>query len=169
MSPDILRKSKARIIELDLKNEEEVRNAYGRVLERASRSNSRARITGVLVQEMIKSGIECMIGARRDRIFGPVISVGLGGIYFEFLDDYSSMLAPVSGKMAEEMIESLRGAPLLKGLWGKSGLCISGLANMVSGISRIIACDSLIEEINVNPVIVREKDVVIVDAFIVRR
>jgi acyl-CoA synthetase (NDP forming) len=169
MSPDILRKSEARIIELDLKNEEEVRNAYGRVLERASKSNSRARITGVLVQEMIKSGIECMIGARRDRIFGPVISVGLGGIYVEFLDDYSSMLAPVSGKMAEEMIESLRGAPLLKGLWGKSGLCISGLANMVSDISRIIACDSFIEEINVNPVIVREKDAVIVDAFIVRR
>ncbi len=169
MSPDILRKSEARVIALNLNNEEEVRNAYGRTLERASKSNPGARITGVLVQEMLQEGIECMIGARRDPVFGPVISVGLGGIYVEFLNDYSTMLAPVSVDKASDMINELEGSPLLRGLWGRKGFDTKALAHMVSRISNIIYSHDYILEININPVFVRETDAIVVDAFIVRR
>ena len=169
MSPDILRKTQARVIALNLKDAEEVRNAYGRTLERAARSNPDARISGVLIQEMLNQGIECMICARRHPVFGPVVSVGLGGIYVEFLNDRSTRLAPLSRSSAREMIEQLNGYPLLKGVWGTPGYSVDSLAQMVSMISEIITLEEQIQEINIDPVFVMPSHSVVVDAFIIRR
>ena len=87
ISPQILHKTEAGVVALRLSDEEEVRNAYGRLLERARRFDKDAQIKGVLVQEMVEGGLECMIGAKKDPVFGPIIAVGLGGIYVEVLGD----------------------------------------------------------------------------------
>lgn len=169
MSPDILRKTQARVIALNLKDSEEVRNAYGRTLERAAKSNPEARISGVVVQEMLNQGLECMICARRHPVFGPVVSVGLGGIYVEFLNDRSTKLAPVSMNSAMDMIRILNGYPLIKGVWGSQSYHVESLASMVSLVSNIIHVEEDIQEINIDPVFVRITDSVVVDAFIIRR
>ncbi|NLB83145.1 MAG: hypothetical protein GX791_02745, partial [Synergistaceae bacterium] len=87
MSPSILHKSEARVIALNLQDEEEVRNAYGRTLEKARLADSKARIQGVLIQEMIRGGTEWRIELRRDRRFGPVVEMGIAGVYREILPD----------------------------------------------------------------------------------
>lgn len=168
MSPNIIQKSQARIIALDLKDHEEVRNAYGRTIQRAIAENPEAEIIGVLIQEMLETGIECMISASRDPVFGPVISVGLGGIYVEFLYDRSTRIAPVDIDTALEMITELKGFPILKGLWGQSGYDIGSLARVVSQVSRILFVEEGLKRISINPVFVRENDAVVVDAFIIR-
>ena len=168
MSPNIVQKSQARIIALDLRDSEEVRNAYGRTLQRAIVANPDAEIIGVLVQEMLESGIECMISARRDPVFGPVVSVGLGGIYVEFLDDRSTRIAPVEVDTAIEMIKELKGYPILKGLWEQPGYDVDSLAKIVSQVSAIICVEKGLHEIIINPVFAREKEAVIVDAFMIR-
>lgn len=168
MSPNIIQKSQARIIALDLKDHEEVRNAYGRTIQRAIAEDPEAEIIGVLIQEMLETGIECMISASRDPVFGPVISVGLGGIYVEFLYDRSTRIAPVDIDIAREMITELKGFPILKGLWGQSGYDIGSLARVVSQVSRILFVEEGLKRISINPVFVRENDAVVVDAFIIR-
>lgn len=168
MSPNIVQKSQARIIALDLRDSEEVRNAYGRTLQRAIVANPEAEIIGVLVQEMLETGIECMISARRDPVFGPVVSVGLGGIYVEFLDDRSTRIAPVEVDTALEMIRELKGYPILKGLWGQPGYDVDSLAKIVSQVSAIIFVEQGLHEVIINPVFAREKEAVIVDAFMIR-
>ncbi len=168
MSPNIVQKSQARIIALDLRDSEEVRNAYGRTLQRAIVANPDAEIIGVLVQEMLETGIECMISARRDPVFGPVVSVGLGGIYVEFLDDRSTRIAPVEVDAAIEMIKELKGYPILKGLWGQPGYDVDSLAKIVSQVSAIICVEHDLQEVIINPVFAREKEAVIVDAFMIR-
>lgn len=168
MSPNIIQKSQARIIALDLKDHEEVRNAYGRTIQRAIAEDPEAEIIGVLIQEMLETGIECMISVSRDPVFGPVISVGLGGIYVEFLHDRSTRIAPVDIDTAREMITELKGFPILKGLWGQPGYDISSLARVVSQVSRILFVEEGLNRISINPVFVRENDAVVVDAFIIR-
>jgi acyl-CoA synthetase (NDP forming) len=168
MSPNIIQKSQARIIALDLKDQEEVRNAYGRTIQRAIAEDPEAEIIGVLIQEMLETGIECMINVSRDPVFGPVISVGLGGIYVEFLHDRSTRIAPVDIDTAREMITELKGFPILKGLWGQAGYDISSLARVVSQVSRILFVEEGLDRISINPVFVRENDAVVVDAFIIR-
>jgi len=169
MSPNIVCKSQARIIALDLKNSEEVRNAYGRTLQRAVAANPDAEIIGVLVQEMLETGIECMIDVWRDPVFGPVVSVGLGGIYVEFLDDRSTRIAPVDTETATEMIKELKGVPILHGIWDQPGYSIDSLAEIVAKVSEILCVEDELYSISINPVFVREKDAVIVDAFMIRR
>lgn len=169
MSPNIVRKSQARIIALDLKSSEEVRNAYGRTLQRAVAANPEADIIGVLVQEMLETGIECMINAWRDPVFGPVVSVGLSGIYVEFLHDRSTRIAPVDATTAIDMIKELKGAPILYGIWGRPDYSVDSLAAMVARVSEILYVESKLQSISIDPVFIRENDAVIVDAFMIRR
>ena len=94
VSPDIIHKTEAGAVALRLKDEEELRNAFGRLLERSLKAMPGARVRGMLVQEMVTGGVECMIGVKRDPVFGPFVAVGLGGIYVEILKDLSLRHAP---------------------------------------------------------------------------
>ena len=98
----------------------------------------------------------------------PVVSVGLGGIYVEFLDDRSTRIAPVEVDTALEMIRELKGYPILKGLWGQPGYDVDSLAKIVSQVSAIIFVEQGLHEVIINPVFAREKEAVIVDAFMIR-
>ena len=171
VSPDILHKTDVGAVALRLRNGEELRNAYGRLLERSSIAVPEARIRGVLIQEMVTGGMECMIGVRRDPLFGPLVAVGLGGIYIEILNDVSIRQAPVDKDEAVRMVRELRGFPLLAGARGKKPGDIDALADMVSKISVMACAEDTLGELDVNPVFVLDEGygAVVVDAVVIRR
>ncbi|MEJ2170438.1 MAG: acetate--CoA ligase family protein, partial [Desulfobacterales bacterium] len=117
-SPDILHKSEAKAIRLNVGSKEEVLQAYEEILENAASYHPHARINGILVQEMIQSGSEIMIGMSRDPQFGPTIAFGLGGIWVELLKDISLRVAPLSALDAEQMVREIKGYQILRGVRG---------------------------------------------------
>jgi len=171
MSPDILHKTEAGVIALGLSSEEQIRNAYGRILENANKYRHDARIQGVLVQELVDDGLECMVGIKRDPIFGPIVVVGLGGIYVEVLGDVSLRHAPIDETTAYEMIRELKGFPLLAGARGRKKKDIDALARVVSLVSKIACIESDLLELDANPVFVLDenKGVIVADALVLRK
>jgi len=170
VSPDIIHKTEAGAVALKLKDEEELRNAFGRLLERSLKAVPGARIRGLLVQEMVTGGAECMIGVKRDPVFGPFVAVGLGGIYVEILKDLSLRHAPVDSEEARRMIASLRGFPLLSGARGSAPKDIDALAEMVSRVSLMALAEEGLAELDINPVLVLDhgKGAIAVDAAAIR-
>ncbi len=168
VSPDIIHKTEAGAVALRLRDEEVLRNAYGRLLERSTQAVPDAKIRGVLIQEMVSGGVECMIGVKRDPLFGPLVAVGLGGIFVEILGDISLRQAPVDRGEAMEMVRSLRGYSLLAGVRGSTPVDVEALAEMVSKISLMACAEETLAELDVNPVFVLEKGAVAVDAIAIR-
>ncbi len=170
VSPDIFHKTEAGAVALKLKDEEELRNAFGRLLERSLEAMPGARVRGMLVQEMVTGGVECMIGVKRDPVFGPFVAVGLGGIYVEILKDLSLRHAPVDVEEARRMIASLRGFPLLSGARGSTPKDTDALAGMVSRVSLMALAEESLAELDINPVFVLDEGggAVAVDAAAVR-
>jgi len=121
--------------------------------------------TAVMVQKMIK-GTELFIGAKYEPRFGHVVLCGLGGIFVEVLKDVSSGLAPLTYPEAESMIESLRGYKILKGTRGQSGVNRQKYAEIIVRLSTLLRFATEIKEMDINPLLADEKDVVAVDARI---
>ena len=114
-------------------------------------------IDGFLIQEMAPSGIECFIGGRRDPVFGPVIVVGLGGIFIEIFKDTSIRLAPVTKNEATAMLQELKAYPLLVGARGKSHADRKALTDAICRVSALLSTCPDIQEIDLNPVIVHSE------------
>ncbi|MFQ5521710.1 MAG: acetate--CoA ligase family protein, partial [Candidatus Methylomirabilia bacterium] len=125
---------------------------------------------GVLVQEQVAGDVEVIVGARDDPTFGPVVLVGLGGVFVEVLGDTTLRLAPVSVEGARGMLRGLRGYPLLVGSRGRSGGDLEALAALVAGVSRL-ATELPVAELDLNPVILRAggSGVVAVDRRLILR
>jgi acyl-CoA synthetase (NDP forming) len=122
----------------------------------------------VLVQEMVTEGHEMLIGVSRDPVFGPVLTVGLGGIYVEVLKDVALRLAPVSSIEAREMIDELRSVSILKGARGKQALDIEALADCIVRLSWLaVDLQDRIVEIDINPLRVLPRGARVVDALVV--
>ncbi len=157
-SPDILHKTEARAVRLGLKDEAEVRAGYQEILKNAKAYKPEARISGMLVAEMVSGGVEMMVGVSRDSNFGPVMVLGIGGIFVEALEDVAMRLLPVHKIDAYQMIEELRGKRLLKGFRGKPAADIDQLVEIMLRVSRI-AYDhqAKIQEMDLNPVMVMPK------------
>jgi 4-hydroxybutyrate---CoA ligase (ADP-forming) len=156
-SPDIIHKSDAGGVKVGLKNDNEVRAAFKDILDNAKKYKSDAQIKGILVQEMITSAKEIILGAKKDPLFGPLIMVGLGGIYVEILKDVVFRLAPVDEHEAQKMIESIRAIKLLKGIRGEPPSDIPGLVDCIQRLSQLITDFPEIEEFDINPLLVLEK------------
>ena len=171
MSPDILHKTEAGIVALRVRDEEELRNTYGRILEKAVKARPGARIRGVLVQEMVSGGQECIVGVRRDPLFGLVVAVGLGGVFVEVLRDVSFRLAPIDRRTVLEMLQELKGISLLRGVRGDPPRDVEALASLVEAVSNMALNEPDILELDVNPVMVLEegRGAVAVDALIIRK
>ena len=169
MSPSILHKSEARVIALNLQDEEELRNAYGRTLEKARLADAKARIRGVLIQEMIRGGTEWRIELRRDRRFGPVVEMGIAGVYREILPDGVIRVAPFDEDQAHSMIRDSRGYPLLLEGWRRDRLDIGAFARALSAFSRLAWCEEEVRRLDINPLFVNITGVLVVDAFIEKR
>ena len=168
-SPDIAHKTEAGALRLGLTTEQDVREAYAQVVDAAQRYKSDARISGVLVQEMVPAGVEMMIGVVRDPVFGPILAVALGGIYVEVLRDVTYRAPPIHASEARDMLRELRGYRILEGVRGKPPVDIDAL---VDGIVRCswLAHDhgERILELDVNPLIVLEQGIRVVDALLIR-
>lgn len=168
-SPDILHKTEAGVIRLNLCDDDAVRTAFDAVIANTRRIEPAPRINGVLVQPMIASGLEVMVGARVDPLLGPLIVVGFGGVLVELLKDSAVELAPVTHAEALGMLQRLRGAALLHGFRGAPPVDLERLAEIVCRLSELIADQrERIAELDVNPLICSGERIVAVDALIVR-
>lgn len=169
-TPDLPHKTDAGVLRLGLKDAAAVRDAYGAIMANALKATTAERINGVLVQPMVPPGVEIMVGARVDPLFGPMVVVGMGGVMVELLKDTVVSLAPVGREAARDMLRRLRGHALLQGFRGSAPLDIDALADVVSRISLLIHEErERIAEIDVNPVICSASRVVAVDALVVRQ
>lgn len=167
-SPDIAHKTEAGAVKLALGDPDAVRRAYAEIVAAVKRQPG-ARMHGVLVQEMAVGGAEMMIGARVDAQFGPLVTCGFGGIAVELTRDVVTALAPVDTRQALEMIRSLKGYRLLTGFRRLPALDVDAFADVVCRLSRLAAdLAPEIEEINVNPVVLRTRGAIAVDALVVR-
>jgi acyl-CoA synthetase (NDP forming) len=168
-SADIPHKTEAGGVLLGLRDAEAVRDAYRRVLANVRRHAPDARIDGVLVQKMAQPGREVIIGAIRDPDFGPLLMLGLGGVYVEVLRDTVFEPVPVGPREAEAMIRRLRAVRLLDGVRGEPPADIPALAKLLVDVSRLLdAAGDTVGELEFNPVLVHTAGagVTVVDALI---
>jgi acetyltransferase len=170
-SPDIAHTTEAGAIRLDVRGEPAAREAYEAVVAAAKRYAPQARINGVLVQEMAPKGVELIVGAVRDPVFGPVVVVGLGGIYVEVLKDVTYRAAPIGATDARAMLGELRSAKLLDGVRGMAPRDVEAIVVVrvrLSWFAHVFAGE--VGAIALNPVVVLERGAGarIVDALLVR-
>ena len=157
VSPQIIHKSDAGGVKIGIKNQSEAIKAFNEILLNAKKYNPNAEINGVLVQEMISSAKETILGAKRDPLFGPLIMFGLGGIYVEILKDVIFRLAPIDEDMANEMVNSIKTIKLLKGARGEKESDIDGIVESIQRLSQLVNDFPEIEEFDMNPLLVLEK------------
>jgi len=154
-SPDISHKTEARAMRLDITSDAELASAYEEVLSNARAYKKDARIEGVLVQEMVKDGVEAILGVTNDPLFGPAVMFGLGGIFAEVLKDVSFRLAPVTPSVAREMIEEIAGYPVLAGARGRPRADVDALVDVIVRLSALaIDLKDSISELDINPLFV---------------
>ncbi len=157
ISPDILHKSDAGALRLNLKSSEEVQKAYETVLENSLKYKPDAKIEGVLIEMMAPKGIEIIVGMRRDAQFGPLMMFGLGGIYVELFTDIAFRIAPFSRRTAREMIRETKAGTLLAGLRGQKPTDEDAVVDVILRLAQLSMDYPQIEEIEINPLMVLEK------------
>jgi acetyltransferase len=168
VSPDIIHKTEIGGVVTGIRNVEDALVAYDALLHRASGVKPTPRVEGVLVQEMKTGGREMILGVMTDPSFGPLLMAGLGGIYVEVLRDVSFRVHPITDRDADEMVTSLRGAKLLKGVRGERPSYVPAFKEALLRVSRLVADFHGIRELDVNPFMLGEtdEDSVAVDARI---
>jgi acetyl-CoA synthetase (ADP-forming) len=166
-APDIIHKSDSGGVKLSLNRASEVRNAYREIIDGIRGKYPSSSILGVSVQKMAKPGTEVIIGASKDPQFGPVIMFGLGGIFVEVLKDVSFRIIPLTRKDAREMIEEIKGYPMLKGYRGKDPVDIPALIEIILTISNLMEQNPEIKELELNPILAYGKGALGVDARII--
>jgi acetyltransferase len=157
VSKDILHKSDAGGIALDLDNEEEIISAYEAIMRNCRARVPRAVIEGVAVSEMVPNGTEMIVGARIDGSFGPTVMVGLGGIYVEVMKDVSFRAVPIGRQEIIAMIKEIRSYPLLLGVRGEKTRDINALVDTIIRIGSVIRYCKGISDIEINPLILYEQ------------
>jgi acyl-CoA synthetase (NDP forming) len=171
-SPDITHKTEAGAVVLSVSGDAEVRIAYDRVLAGAKAAYPDAIVNGVLVQAMAAPGRDIIVGVTRDRTFGLMLMVGLGGIHVEVLRDVAFAPVPIAKEQALALTDRLKGAALLGPVRGAPAADRAALAELIVKLSRFAADHAeLIAEIDLNPVIVHPQGqgLTVVDALIVKR
>ena len=167
VSPDILHKSDAGGVMVGLKTEKQVRQGFGTIMKNARRFDPKAEIRGVLVSPLAPAGVEVIIGTKIDDQFGPVIMFGLGGIMVEVLKDVVFRVLPINRATARKMISSIQAAAILGGVRGNPPCDKKALVNLLLLCSELVEAYPEIEEMDLNPVIVHEKGLSIVDVRII--
>lgn len=156
-SPDIPHKTEAGGVRLNVESMGDLLVAYESVLDAAKRHAPEARIHGVLLEKMVPHGVEVVVGVVRDPTFGPLMTVGAGGITTELYRDVARRLAPVTEDEAGDMLRQLRIYPLLTGYRGSVPSDVGSLTRLISQVSALLPrTGSPIVEIELNPVIVHD-------------
>jgi len=170
VGPKILHKTDVGGVKLDLRDGPAVRTAYETMVQTVrSRLGNDVEIWGVLIQKMMDRGKEVILGVTRDNRFGPVLMVGLGGIYTEILKDVSFRLAPIRENEADEMIREIRTIKLLQGARGEPPSDLAAVAECLLRLSEFVTDHPNIHELDINPLLVypRGKGAVVADARII--
>jgi acetyltransferase len=168
-SPDVPHKSDAGGVVLRIGSEAEARSAYDRIVASVAAAHPKAEIDGVLVQEMVAGGTEMILGMNRGEL-GPLVVLGLGGIFVEVMGDVALRFPPLAAADVREMLAEIKGAKLLQGYRGQPVGDVDALVEVVVAFGRFVAAtDGRFSAIDVNPLIVRPKGqgVVVADALMV--
>jgi len=169
-SPDLLHKTEAGALLLDVRDDGALVRGFELVLANARRAGPSAELYGVLVQEMVDAGTEVIVGMSRDSQFGPVLACGLGGLFVETLKDIQLLLPPLTAPEAREALARLRGYPILLGTRGSGPADLDALVDTLLRFSDLcLDLGDLVSEIDVNPLVVGEagRGACAVDALIV--
>ncbi|MDB5108031.1 MAG: CoA-binding protein, partial [Candidatus Binatus sp.] len=166
LSPSISHKSDVGGVELNLGDEDQVRDGFARIRSKLAATAPDARFEGVAVQPMARAGVELIVGITRDPRFGAMVIVGLGGVLVEVLKDTALRLAPVTASEAREMLAELRGSAILRGVRGQPPIDIEAVASLLEKISNFAAAHPEIAEMDLNPVVGYEHGLAILDARI---
>ena len=140
-----------------------MRAAFAQIVESAKRYDAGAQIKGCLVVEMVKGGKEIIIGCKQEPGMGPMIMLGMGGIYVEILKDVTFRMAPVTGQEAWGMIKSIKTKKLLEGIRGEAPSDLAKLAECIQRVSQLVTDNPQIKELDMNPVLVMEKGCRVLD------
>lgn len=167
VSPEILHKTDVKGVKVGIKSGSEAKAVFSEMYDRLSKQY---QIKGILLEKMVPPGIEIIIGLQNDAQFGPVLMVGLGGIFTEVFQDVSFRVLPINENDAEEMLKDLKGSKLLKGFRGSEAIDIGVLKDALLKIGRLgIDLAPYFESVDFNPVILYPRDYCVVDAKIILR
>ncbi|MCZ7582274.1 MAG: acetate--CoA ligase family protein [Deltaproteobacteria bacterium] len=157
VSRDILHKSDAGGVALDLEDRKELIEAYQAILHNCRKRFPKAHLEGLEVAQMVPRGVETIVGARRDAVFGPIVMFGLGGIYVEVMKDVVFRLLPVSRRLAAEMTSSIRSYPMLLGVRGEEPKDLARVHDAVLRVGELVRRCPEITDVEVNPLMVYEQ------------
>lgn len=171
-SPDILHKTEAGVVQLNLVDAAQVRAAYANVMARARAHAPQATISGVSVQEMVAQGVEVIVGVSYDQQLGPILLFGTGGVMVEVYNDVALRRCPVTRSEAQAMIAEVKGTRLLQGFRGRPAADVDALADALVRVSQLaMHFEGRLAELDINPLMVLPtgKGVKAADALVVLR
>jgi len=164
VSPQIIHKSDAGGVKVNIKSDEEAKEAFNTIIKNAKNYKPDADLWGVIVYKMLPLGKEVIVGMIRDPQFGPAIMFGLGGIFVEILKDVSFRVAPISKDEALEMIKEIKAYPILAGARGEKPVNTEALAEIIMKVGELALELPEVKELDINPVFAYEDSAVAVDA-----
>ena len=166
VSPDAIHKSDLGGVVLGIEEVDGLAQAYESIINSVRMHKANAEIPGMLVCQQAPPGLEVIVGGLQDLMFGPALMFGLGGIFAEVLEDVTFRVVPIERADAQEMLQEIRGYPLLAGTRGHGGYDIEALVDLLLSVSRLMAERTEIQELDLNPVRVYEQGLVALDARI---
>jgi acetyl coenzyme A synthetase (ADP forming)-like protein len=158
ISDDIIHKSDANGVVLNINSVDDVRSTYTSIIEQVFQIMPEARIKGIQVSKMILSGEEVILGIKRDPSFGPLVMFGLGGVYVEVFKDISLRVAPIDEIIAGSMIKETKSYKILQGIRGKAARDIAAIKECLMRLSQLALDCPQIKELDINPLIVLEEN-----------
>ena len=167
VSQDILHKTEAGGVVLDLRSKEQVHEGFKQIMANVHGFNEKARIAGILVQHMAPKGVEVIVGGFRDSQFGPTVLFGLGGIFVEVFKDTSFRMAPITELDSEQMIKETHAYSVLQGVRGQPAADEKAIIQILQATSRIMMQNQVIQQMDLNPVIVYPSGANVVDARVI--
>ncbi len=167
VSQDIAHKSDVGGVKLNLADRDAVSDAFDAIMASAKQAVPGAKIAGVSVQQMAKQGTEVIVGMTTDPQFGPVMMFGLGGIMVEVLKDVSFRLVPLEPKDARQMIQEIKGRPVLEGVRGQPAADLAALEQAILKVSQFVEQHPEVRELDLNPMFAYPDGALAVDARIV--
>jgi acetate---CoA ligase (ADP-forming) len=170
VSPDILHKSDAGGVKVNIRDENAVRETYRTILSNCREYKADAKIHGIAIQEMAPWGTEVIVGSVNDPTFGPTVMFGLGGVFVEVLKDVTFRVAPVNDSQIARMLNEIRGVPILDGARGEAPRDRDALCSLLACYAAMISdLGDEISETDANPVLVYEagQGLKVVDARVI--
>jgi len=167
LSPDVIHKSDVGGVIVNVKDADAVREGYQSIISNVKKHVGKARIRGIFVEEFAPAGVEVIIGAIKDPQFGPALMFGLGGIFVEVLKDVSFRVAPITKYDAQEMLQEIKGYPILTGVRGQEPRDTGALVDILLKVSKLVIDYPAINQLDLNPVFSYSKGAKCVDARII--